>query len=379
MKLSTHAVAAVLICVFAPCCFGTGGTSLSDPTVRFQVPEKGYVVLKRGPVEAVIVDNRAVDDAVLKGHRAGYGGVASLKHENRPENLFVPAFAGLNFEHIHDGTTQPADLLYEPRRAPMELRVVDAHTAELYQKPTPHWGLESCQRFRLLEDGTIELTVECVPRKRSFTNGYVGLFWASYIHQPEWTGIQFLGHPAGPDRKPRWVRAASPEHGADATHRSDDDARDFHHDDNFPMKLVFSNSQWRFSAPWYFGTSHGMAFAQVFRPGDAVRFSQSPSGGGAGNPAWDFQFFIPNYKVDQVYRFVARAAYLAVHEPEDVRRVIEPHLRALGAEYLNSSRLMTAPQCSANRMGTVTLLPGSRAPLRRGRWSSDAQCRCGRR
>ena len=308
---------------------GADLTSLSDPVVRFQVPEAGYVVLKRGPVEAVVVDNRAVDDAVLKGHRAGYGGVASLKHEKRPENLFVPAFAGLNFEHIHDGTTQAADVLYEPRRAPMELRVIDAHTAELYQKPSPHWGLESCQRFHLLEDGTIELTIQCVPRKRSFRNGYVGLFWASYIHQPESTDVQFTGHPDGPDRTRRWVRAKTPGHGVESTHRASDDDRDFKHDEQFPMTLVFNHSRWRFTEPWYFGASHGLAFVQMFRGRDGVRFAQSPSGGGNGNPAWDFQFFIPDYQVDRVYSFVMRAALLPLDAPKGVKRVVEPHLAAL--------------------------------------------------
>ena len=196
---------------------GGTGTSLSDRTMKYGVPGSGYVVLRRGPVEAIVVDNRAVDDGVLKGHRAGYSGVASLRHEKRGENLFVSAYAGLNFEHIHDGTVQPNAVLYEPRNAPMELRVIDEHTAELYQRATPHWGLESCQRYRLLEDGAIELTVECVPRKRAFANGYVGLFWASYIHQPEQGGIQFLGRPDdgaprdGPGRRaPQWVAAVSP-------------------------------------------------------------------------------------------------------------------------------------------------------------------------
>lgn len=79
-------------------------TTLSDPSISYRVPGEPYVVLKRANVEAVVADNRAVDDDVLPGHRAGYSGVASLKHGRRPENLFVPSYAGLNFEHIHDGT-----------------------------------------------------------------------------------------------------------------------------------------------------------------------------------------------------------------------------------------------------------------------------------
>jgi hypothetical protein len=54
--------------------------------------------------------------SILPGHRAGYHGVASLTHERQPRNLFVPAYSGLNVEHIHDGTTQPGDALFEPRR-----------------------------------------------------------------------------------------------------------------------------------------------------------------------------------------------------------------------------------------------------------------------
>src|SRR4029453_14373217 len=100
-------------------------------------------------------------------------------------------------------------------------RVIDARTAELYQKPTPNWGLESCQRFRLLDDGVIEMTVECVPRKAgAFRNGYVGLFWASYIDKPESTAVHFLGRGVDDpkDAPPRWIDATSRAHGVDATH-----------------------------------------------------------------------------------------------------------------------------------------------------------------
>lgn len=331
--LAVVAAAAVFgLSLLVPSRPASAQTTLSDPAVKYAVPDVPYVVLRRGPVEAVIVDNRAVDDGVLKGHRAGYSGVASLTHERRRENLFFPAYAGLNFEHIHDGTTQPREVLYEPRHAPMELRRVDEHTAELYQRPTPHWGLESSQRFSLLHDGTIELTVECIPRKPAFRNGYVGLFWASYVHRPESGDVHFLGHKDGlgaGDGAPRWVRASSAEHGVDATHLSADDARNFAHDPDFPPKLVFTRSPWRYAEPWYFGSSRGMAFAQVFRSADRARFSQSPSGGGRGNPAWDFQWFIPNPEVSRLYRFVMRAAYVPLDTPDGVRRAVQPHVRAL--------------------------------------------------
>jgi hypothetical protein len=306
-----------------------GRTTLSEPSTRYMVPEKPYVVLARGDVEALVVDHRAVDDAVLPGHRAGYSGVAVLRHARRRENLFVPAYAGLNFEHIHDGTTRPREVLFEPRNTPMELRRVDGHTVELYQGPTPAWGLESCTRYELLPDGAIEMTVEFIPRRRGFKNGYIGLFWASYIHRPESGAIHFRGHPEGGDATPRRIEATSPAHGVRATHLAGVDDRSFPHDADFPLTLVFNRSDHRYDEPWYYGVSHGMAFAQVFRPRDEVRFSQSPSGGGEGNPAWDFQVFIPDYEVGRRYTLVMRALYLPYESPEQVRRAIEPHRLAL--------------------------------------------------
>jgi hypothetical protein len=68
----------------------------------------------------------------------------------------------------------------------------------------------------------------------------------------------------------------------------------------------------------------------MFRPGDEVRFAQSPSGGGNGNPAWDFQFFIRQPQVGRVYRFNVRAAYVPYRSPEDVRKDVAKHLEAMG-------------------------------------------------
>ncbi|MBX9585083.1 MAG: hypothetical protein K2X87_32660 [Gemmataceae bacterium] len=301
-------------------------TTLSDPAIRYTVPDAPSVVLRRGDTEAVVVDNRAVDDAVLPGHKAGYSGIAALRHAKQKRTPFVPDYAGLNFEHIHDGTTRDREVLFEPRKAPMELRRVGEHAAELYQKPTPTWGLESCQRYELLEDGTIELTVECIPRRPAFKNGYVGLFWASYIDRPESPDIHFRGRDADdPAAAPRWVKGVTPRHGELPTHLAADDDRRFAHDPDFPLTLVFNRSKLRYAEPWYFGVCRGMAFAQMFRPQDRVRFSQSPSGGGAGNPAWDFQYLIPGYEVGRRYQFVMRAAYLPFESAEQVEKATRPH------------------------------------------------------
>lgn len=306
-----------------------GRTTLSNPAIRYEVPKQHYAVLKRGDVRAVVVDNAAVADDVLPAHRAGYSGVASLTHTRRAENLFVPSYAGLNYEHIHDGTTQPRDVLFEPRRAPMELRVVGPHAVELYQPPTPTWALESALRYEMLEDGTMEMTLECAARKKTFTRGYIGLFWASYIHAPESLDIHFRGRNDGSDAAAGWIRGVTPSHGVLSTHLAADDDRRFAHDDDFPLTLVYNRSKHRYSEPWYYGVSHGMAFVQMFRRQDGVRLTQSPSGGGRGNPAWDFQYLVPQYETDRVYRLVMRAMYVPYESAEQVERVSAPHRAAL--------------------------------------------------
>jgi hypothetical protein len=335
-------------------------TSLGNPHVRYTVPEMAYVVLRHGDLEAVVVDNRAVNDAILPGHAAGYHGIAALRHVRQSRNLFVPTYAGLNFEHIHDGTVQPREVLFEPRHPPMELRVIDQYTAELYQPPTPVWGLESCMRYELLDGGLIELTFECIPRRDTFKNGYIGLFWASYIDRPESLDIHFRGVTGPSDSPSGWRRGVTPAHGTLATHRAVDDDREFVHDPAFPLELPFGFSRMRYVEPWYFGVCRGLALVQMFRPEDRVWLSQSPSGGGSGCPAWDFQWFIPQPQVGERYQLKMRAAYLPLDRPDDLEFVREQVLETVSrsrpgsatAVWFPTTKSLRSPRSIANKPPT---------------------------
>ena len=74
-----------------------------------------------------------------------------------------------------------------------------------------------------------------------------------------------------------------------------------------------------------------MALVLMFRPQDRIRLTQSPTGGGNGNPAWDFQCFFSNPKHGQRYQVIMRAMYVPFESREQIERVSAPHREALGA------------------------------------------------
>lgn len=306
-------------------------TSLTDASVRFTEPAQHFVELQRGGVRIVVADNSALDTGPASGHKAGYNGLALLERGDKPGNLFVPSVAGLNFEHIHDGTRAVNKERFEPRVAPMRLRVIDEFTVEVHQPPTPNWQLESCGRYRLLPDGVIEYSFECIPRADVFQQKWLGLFWASYIQEPEDKAIQFLGRPADdPQAAPRWLKTESPQHGVESTHPPLGTLPDLKFTADFSLTLANHRSRFVHSEPWYFGVSHGQALVQMFRPGDRIWFAQSPTGGGAKNPAWDFQWFVEKPRVGQAYGLVMRAALVPYESRDQLEKQVARHLQDLG-------------------------------------------------
>ncbi|WP_145179149.1 hypothetical protein [Gimesia aquarii] len=309
-----------------------GVTSLTNSQVKYKVADQHYVVLKRGPNTAIVVDNAAVDIKELPGHRAGYNGLALLKHRDQSDNLFVPSLAGLNFEHIHDGTPTLKEK-FEPRKFPMQLRIISDDTVELYQAPTPNWKLESCGRYQILEDGTIEYTFECIPHADRFKNGYIGLFWASYIQAPEDRRINFYGKSiANLAKRETLITARTPSHGVNSTHPPLNVLFYPNFAPDFPLTLVNHPSDYVYSQPWYYGIRGKYSYTQIFRDRDHIWFAQSPTGGGRLNPAWDFQWFIPNYEVGKAYGFIIRAHYAPWTDHESLQKSVRKHLSALAQE-----------------------------------------------
>ncbi len=262
---------------------------------------------KAGDLTAVIGDNAAAGE-----HRAGYNGVWSLTHKTESTNLFVPAVAGLNFEHIFDGDKRDADdsrkVFFEPRNAPMTLKKLSGTEAELHQAPTPTFHLESWTRFALVEPHYLDFTFRCVPTQHAFTHGYVGLFWANYINAPDDKSLYFRGGGL-------WQQLCTQRHNDESTVRPRDDKIDLKFSEGLGDALYKNLSPLRFDEPLYYGLFRKHLFLLMFDRSEGVRFTHSPSGGGVNkdeqttNPAWDFQFLLPRYEVKKEYGFRARAIY----------------------------------------------------------------------
>jgi hypothetical protein len=80
----------------------------------------------------------------------------------------------------------------------------------------------------------------------------------------------------------------------------------------------------------YVGVSHGMSYVFMTEDIPCVRLTQSPSGGGSGSPAWDWQLVAQGTRPGDEHTLSARVAYTpwngiqgAEAEYDTWRRVLE--------------------------------------------------------
>lgn len=263
-------------------------------------------ILKAGDLTVVIGDNSAAG-----GHRAGYNGVWSLQHARGTRSLFVPGIAGLNLEHLVTGEhLEDGKTFFEPRNAPMTLKKISGTEAELHQPPTPTFHVESWTRFRLVAPHYLEMDFRCRPHRPVFPRGYLSLFWASYMNAPDDKSLYFLG--GLDEQKDHWTQFCTQWHNDQSTAR--------HREDHFKMTfpeggrdtLFKSLSRFRYDEPFFYGHFDDLVWIVMFDRSEGIRFTHSPSGGGANadlkstNPAWDFQFLIPDPEVGKDFGFKVR-------------------------------------------------------------------------
>jgi hypothetical protein len=281
---------------------------------------------RAGDLTAIIGDNAAGGE-----HRAGYNGVWSLTHRTESANLFVPSVAGLNLEHIFDGDKNDHDdsgkIFFEPRHAAMSLKKHSDTEAELHQPPTPTFHLESWTRFKLTSPHYIDMQFRCRATQHVFAHGYIGLFWASYINAPEDRSIYFRSGGM-------WQQLCSQQHNDESTVRHRNDKIELKFSKDMRNALYRNLSPLRFDEPFYYGLFRKHLYLVMFDKTEGVRFTHSPSGGGVNkeaqttNPAWDFQYLIPQYEVNTEYSFRARVVYRERCGRDEVLREYESWRRA---------------------------------------------------
>lgn len=270
------------------------------------------------------------NNARMEDHRSGYNGVFQLISIHQDKNIFVPAYAGLNLEHIfhpHINLEERTEF-FEPRNAPMTFTKLDDRTAQLYQPPTPITHVKSTTTFRLVDPYYIDMEFRCTPTKDVFQDGTFGVFWASYINGAMDKSIYFLH---GNSRENAvWQQFCTQMHNRDSTVRAWNDTFRFRFPDSFLDETLFTSfSSIQYYQPFYYGRFQNMVLIYMFDTDQILRLAHSPSGGGGTedgsdtNPAWDFQLIVPKVTVDQEYTMRMRTVYKQWIDRADVLKEYE--------------------------------------------------------
>lgn len=274
------------------------------------------VTIREGDLTVVLADNSA-----YPGHREGQNGIASLVHASDTASIFRPELAGLNFEHIFDGQKWNTAHVerFEPRNSAMSIRRLSDTSVQLHQPRSDLHHLESWTTFTVVPPHYVDMEFVCLPHADTYDRGYIGLFWASYIHTTIQKEYYFIGRWPEHDRR-RWLGFLSPAHNAGNTVRPEDDARDPSFAEAYPPMLYTNYAEGRYTYPFYYGRRGPMMLALLFE--DGVRFSHSPTSGSLVGPetfpAWDFHHIIHDYEVGETYRFKVRLVYKPFISTEDV-------------------------------------------------------------
>lgn len=265
---------------------------------------------------AYIADNRAHGI-----HRKGYNGVASLIPHDYGNNIFVPRYAGLNYETISlTGLAPYIDThksKFEPRAEPMSIASHDDTTVVLEQPATSHGHVSARITYRIEEACYLHQRIELTFHKRFCPEDEPNIFsslWASYIHEPRDRYV-YLQRPDARGPLDRWVGLTREDHGApdyDIRNLPDQEIAAGEHlsrmhtsepvDDKRRQRI---ENEVRSSLSFYYGfCTDDLTFLMMFGQPDRVRLAYSPNGGGKApewSPAWDYVLRLDNAQIDRTY------------------------------------------------------------------------------
>ena len=302
------------------------------------------------------------DNSPLGIHRRGYNGVAALIPRLSGNNLFVPSFAGLNYETIsltgmptyrHEPTKRDHQSKFEPRCEAMHIESADVERVVLIQPPTRHAGVSARITFRAEEPHYLHQRIELSFLKRFCGEGEPSQFtslWASYVHTPPdrhvylksdwqadsqlagWLGITKADHTA----RDYQVRSLTAERLDAASHLAAMSGRAALTEAEVAS---LPQADWPPISPphpqraplvFYYGLCHGdQMLLKIFRPSDRFQLAYSPCGGGdepAWSPAWDYVLHLDDASVGSTHAWDLCVVLKKFQGREDVLREVRRYL-----------------------------------------------------
>ena len=260
------------------------------------------------------------DNSGLGIHRAGYNGVASLIPKRSPNNIFVPTYAGMNYETINlTGLTpyvEKTGMKFEPRREPMHIEHADDERVVLVQPETSHAHVSARITFSVEEPCYLHQKIELTAHQRFHPGGEscsLSSLWASYMHMPPNGNIYMKTELAQNDLQ-GWYALTKEDHSSrDLFAQPVPDSPDFTVADHLKQATDGGRLEERApdlsetldrGLPFYYGLCHDLMFLMMFKQPDQFRLAYSPCGGGkepAWSPAWDYVLRMENVEVETPY------------------------------------------------------------------------------
>lgn len=271
------------------------------------------------------------DNTSLGIHRQGYNGIASLIPRRTGNNLFVPTFAGLNYETISLAGLAPyrhsSGSKFEPRCDPMHLEHADGNQVTLIQPETSHAHVSARITFSVEEPHYLHQQIELISHRRfcaKTQKNTLRSLWASYIHMPADRHVYMKLDETTPDTED-WVGVTKENHNVrellirplpnDQELSAEQHLAAMKSQAHLPTGQV-SPQTWSSTAPssisggplhFYYGICHNnILFLMMFKQPERFRFAYSPCGGGeqpAWSPAWDYVLHLDDVEIEKRYRW----------------------------------------------------------------------------
>ncbi len=248
----------------------------------------------------VLGDNAAGPDE----HAPGFNGLWSLVPAGMQESMIGRQLAGLNLEHYINGTDEDGkkpEILFDPRRSPMEFKQSSDSRFLLHQPPTKFFQVESWTEFAVRAPNIIDMSFRCIPRREIFPNEWLGVFWATYVEAPEDPHAKFLGYETPEAEEPKWLETDGTQMVYGRTAR-------------VPLKFpgpmqghtMGTTDPRRWAKPFYYAVWRDHAYIVMFDTDhDLGMYAGKTKTKNGWNP-WDFQMIIHEPKVGSEYKLNLR-------------------------------------------------------------------------